>query len=117
MPNQLKALTPNAWIAVTLFEGTGLNQYHSLSNRFFDYIMAGVPQVCVGYPEYKAINDEYQIACLINDTDVETIAAALNKLLSDNVLHTYLAGNCIEARKYLQWQEEEKKLEAFYNTL
>lgn len=117
LPAGLKRITPTAHVAVTLFEGTGLNQYYSLGNRFFDYIMACVPQVCVNYPEYKAINDIYNIALLIDDTNTETIAAALNKLLADDVLYTLLADNCKLARKHLQWQAEEKRLAAFYNSL
>lgn len=117
LPAELKNITPTAHVAVTLFESTGLNQYYSLGNRFFDYIMAGVPQVCVNYPEYKAINDVYNVATLINSTSAETIAAALNKLLADDVLYTLLADNCKLARKHLQWQAEEKQLAAFYNNL
>lgn len=117
LPAELKKITPTARVAVTLFESTGLNQYYSLGNRFFDYIMAGVPQVCVNYPEYKAINDVYNVALLIDDTNTETIATALNKLLADDVLYTLLANNCKLARKQLQWQVEETRLIAFYNNL
>ncbi len=117
LPADLKKLTPQAHVAVTLFEHTGLNQYYSLGNRFFDYIMAGVPQVCVDYPEYKAVNNSYNVAYLIPNTTVTTIAAALNKLLNDDVVHNYLAANCIEARKHLHWQSEANKLVEFYNRL
>ncbi len=116
-PNELKGLTPSAHIAVTLFEKTGLNQYYSLSNRFFDYIMACVPQVCVNYPEYKTINDEYNIALMIDDTQEETIAAALNKLLNDDVLHEQLRQNCVIAREKLNWEKEEIKLVELYDHL
>lgn len=114
VPNELKHITPAAYIAVTLFEQTGLNQYYSLSNRFFDYIMAGVPQVCVNYPEYKAINDKYYVAIMIDDTREETIAAALNKLLENKQLHEQLRKNCVIAREELNWENEEKKLIEFY---
>jgi glycosyltransferase involved in cell wall biosynthesis len=117
LPEDLKKLTPQAHVAVTLFEHTGLNQYYSLGNRFFDYIMAGVPQVCVDYPEYRAINNNYNVAYLIPDTTVTTIAAALNKLLNDDVVHKYIAANCIEAREHLHWQSEANKLVKFYNGL
>jgi len=86
-----------------------MNQYNSLSNRFFDYIMAGVPQVCVNYPEYKAINDQYKIALMIDDTKSETIATALNTILSDDVLYLQLQQNCIKARQELNWGSEEKR--------
>ena len=33
-----------------------------------------VVQVCVNYPEYKLINDQYNVALMIGDTMSETIA-------------------------------------------
>jgi glycosyltransferase involved in cell wall biosynthesis len=116
-PPELAALTPTAYVAVTLFENVGLNQFHSLANRFFDYIMAGVPQVCVGYPEYEAINDKYGVAYMVYDTSSETIAKALNNLLSDGVLYQKLKENCLKAREVLNWQLEEKRLLGFYHNL
>ena len=117
IPQELKQITPQAYIAVTLFEQTGLNQFYSLSNRFFDYIMAAVPQVCVNYPEYKTINDAHNIALMIDSTSIETIAGALNKLLNDHSLHEHLHQNCVIARNRLNWQEEEKVLIDFYKRI
>ncbi|TKK66730.1 glycosyltransferase family 4 protein [Ilyomonas limi] len=116
-PDELKKITPTATIAIMLFEQTGLNQYHSLANRFFDYIMAGVPQVCINYPEYKAINDIYGVAYMIEDTKPETIADAFTTLLNDKALYQKLKANCLKARKVLNWESEEKKLIAFYKKL
>ena len=113
-PPLLKTITPTATVAVTIFEQTGLNQYYSLSNRFFDYIMSAVPQVCVNYPEYKQINDEHNVALMIGDTSINTIAGALNKLLTDSVLYDELKRNCIKAREIFNWQQEEKTLLLFY---
>ncbi len=113
-PDELKKITPTATVAITLFENTGLNQYQSLANRFFDYVMAGVPQVCVGYPEYEAINDQYGIAYLIYNTNEDTISTALNNLLSDRVLYENLVNNCMKAREKLHWGNEESTLIEFY---
>jgi len=114
-PIELNQLTPTALFGLTLFERTGLNQYYSLSNRFFDYIMAGIPQICVGYPEYKLINDEYNIALLINDVDETTLVQSINLLLNDKELYTQLQQNCLKARESLHWENEEKKLIFFWN--
>ena len=116
-PTDLAVLTPKAHVAVMLFENTGLNQYYSLANRFFDYIMAGVPQVCVDFPEYRAINDLYKIAYMIPDTHSKTIANALNNLLADAVLYDNLKENCLKAREFLSWEHEEKVLLSFYKSL
>ncbi len=116
-PIKLRALTQNAYIGITLFEKIGINQYYSLANRFFDYMMAGTPQICVNYPMYQAINESNGFAYLIPDTHPLTIGDALNKLLEDNVLYADLRENCLKARETLNWEIESKKLVEFYNNL
>jgi glycosyltransferase involved in cell wall biosynthesis len=117
LPADLATITRQAYIGLTLFEAEGMNQYHSLANRFFDYIMAGTPQVCVNYPAYAAINSDHNVAVLIADTRADTIAEALNHLLENEVLHESLQKNCLEARKTLNWEAEEQVLLRFYKTL
>ena len=116
-PKELRNITSTAYAGITLFENNGLSNYYSLANRFFDYIQAGVPQVCVNYPAYKEINQTYDIALLISDTSEHSIADGLNLLLQDSVLYRRLKENCIKAREVLNWQEEEKKLITFYQNI
>jgi len=47
----------------------------------------------------------------------ETLTVAINKLLDDEALYKRLKQNCITARKVLNWQNEEKKLIAFYKKI
>ncbi|RXK59011.1 glycosyltransferase [Lacibacter luteus] len=116
-PAELKNITSTAYAGITLFENNGLSNYLSLANRFFDYIQAGVPQLCVDYPAYRNINNQFETALLIPDTSEETIAKGLNKLLSDPVLYARLKANCQKAAVVLNWQEEEKRLINFYKKL
>ncbi len=116
-PIELQQLTPQCHIGVMLFEPTGLNQYYSLANRFFDYMMAGIPQVCVNYPEYAVILEQYPFAYLIEDTQPHTIASALNKLLTDHVLYQHIEANALAARSVLHWGEEEKTLLQFWKDI
>ena len=113
-PGELPIYAAKAMVGVNLVEAKGLNQYYSLANKFFDYIHAGLPQVCMNYPEYKRINDLYPVALLINDLKPETIARAINNLLTNDVLYKQLQENCLKARAFLNWQQEEKKLLDIY---
>jgi glycosyltransferase involved in cell wall biosynthesis len=113
-PAELKNYTRGATIGITLFENNGLSNYYSLANRFFDYIQAGIPQVCVDYPAYQQINGQFKVAILISDLSPESVAAALNKLIKDPDQYRALQSACLDARKIYNWQEEEKKLLAFY---
>ncbi|MEP6677221.1 MAG: glycosyltransferase [Ferruginibacter sp.] len=116
-PDELRNFTINAYIGVTLFENNGISNYYSLANRFFDYLHAAVPQVCVDFPVYKEINNLHGIAVLIPDNSVERIAAALNELLSNDILYHELQQHCLKAREILNWQEEERRLVLFYSNL
>jgi glycosyltransferase involved in cell wall biosynthesis len=116
-PDVLKERTAQAYIAINPFEKTGLNQYLSLSNKFFDYIHAGLPQVTMNYPEYRRINDQYKIADLIDDLNPETIAKGISNLLDDEELYLQLKKNCSIAKQDLNWQNEKGKLLNFYHQL
>jgi glycosyltransferase involved in cell wall biosynthesis len=116
-PAELKLITRSAGIGITLFDDTGISNYYSLANRFFDYIHAGIPQLCSDYPAYKEINNLYEVAVLLKNLDAESIAQQLNELLNNEILYKRLAAACQQARQMLNWQQEEKKLIAFYKQL
>jgi len=116
-PADLKKMTAGACIAVNPFQRNGLNQYFSLANKFFDYIHAGIPQVTMNYPEYKRVNDIYEVGILVDEPVADSFSQALNKLLASPVLYDRLKDNCIKAREQLNWQQEEKKLTAFYKKI
>jgi len=117
LPNELRTITEQAYIGITLFEDNGLSNYYSLANRFFDYIHAGIPQLCVDYPAYQEINDRSPVALLIKDISAENIATQLNNLLNDDILYNTLQQNCLKAREIYNWQQEEKKILSFYHQL
>ncbi len=116
-PADLYSYTANAWLGVTLFENTGLSNYYSLANRFFDYIQAGVPQICVDYPAYREINKKYEVAVLLTDLSSGSISAAINALARDAGGYGRLQQNCARARVELNWEHEVPKLLDFYQRI
>jgi glycosyltransferase involved in cell wall biosynthesis len=116
-PDELRNITRKAYAGVTLFDDAGKSNYYSLANRFFDYLQAGIPQLCVGYPVYEQINNQYPIALLVNDTSSNNLTMQLNNLLNNGVLYNSLKDGCSKARLVYNWQQEEKKLLDFYEKL
>jgi len=117
LPDDLKQITHSAWCGITLFDRRGKSNYFSLANRFFDYIQAGIPQLGVGYPAYKEINNWHPIAVLISEPGIREIADGLNQLLNNTDLYYTLVDNCKQARLRYNWQEEEKGLIRFYQQI
>lgn len=116
-PGDLKSITEQAYIGINLVENTGLSNYLSLANKFFDYIQAGIPQLSPGYPAYKAVNDEQEVAVLITDMSAKNIAQQLNNLLGNELLYQKLQANCIQAKAVYNWQNEEKILLNLYRKI
>jgi glycosyltransferase involved in cell wall biosynthesis len=109
LPEELPYFTQKASITCNLLEHRGESYYYSLANKFFDYIHAGIPQVCANFPEYEAINKEYEVAILV-PSEVEAIAKAINNLLEDKELQIRLQNNCILASQVYNLQNESQKL-------
>jgi glycosyltransferase involved in cell wall biosynthesis len=117
LPTELAVVTADAYIGLNLVENTGLNQYYSLANKFFDYMHQAVPQVTMAFPEYERINQQFEVAVLIDDLSEQNIANAVNHLLDDTEHYGQLQQNCIRAREVYCWQQEAVKLLQFYQQL
>jgi glycosyltransferase involved in cell wall biosynthesis len=115
LPADLREVTRHAALGVMLLENQGLSYYYSLANKFFDYLHAGIPQLVVDFPEYRALNEQYDVAEMVPNLQPTTLAAALNRLLRDEpARYQHLAENCRRARPALSWQHEETKLLELY---
>lgn len=116
-PEQLRQYTARAWIGLNLLENRGLSYFYSLSNKFFDYLHAGIPQIAMDFPEYRAINDQTEVAVLIASPDPALISRAINALLEDPVSYEQLRQNCFGARRLYCWENVEPDLLAFYQKI
>ncbi len=109
-PAELPRYTRGAAVGITLFEARSKSNLYSLANRFFDYMHACVPQLAGAYPEYEAINNQFEIALLLPRITPESIAEGLNRLLEDTAYADRLRHNCLAAREVYNWQAEEARL-------
>lgn len=113
-PLELKKVTEKAYIGLNLLENNSLNYYYSLANKFFDYIQAEIPQICMNFPEYKILNKEYEVALLVKNLDKQILVKAIKNLDNEN-FYTSLKNNCRKAKNIYNWENEEKKLITIYN--
>lgn len=112
-PVQLKEITRNAYLGINVSENLGLSYYYSLNNKCFDYMHAGLPAVTNDFPEYRSINDKFEIMLLVQPQKDELLKA-IQKALTDKVLYQKLKANCVAAAAYYNWEKEEEKLLRFY---
>lgn len=116
-PADLWTVTQQARFGIALAECEGLNQWQALPNKFLEYVHAGLPQVAMNFPEYRKINQEYEVAVLTDDLSPATVAATINRSVADEGLWTRLHNNALKAREVLCWQREERVLLRFYESV
>lgn len=113
-PQELRELTPQAYIGLNLLENKGLSYYYSLANKAFDYLQAGVPAIHMDFPEYARLQAEHPAFLLLEELSADALAQQLRRLLEDEGLYAQLQQACMQAADELHWEGEEKKLLAFW---
>lgn len=114
-PISLQTITQEAFIGLNLLENTSLNYYYySLANKFFDYIQAEIPQICMNFSEYKTLNKENEVAVLVKNLDKASLLKAI-KTLQDESFYKQIQSNCKKAKKEYVWEGEEVGLIEIYS--
>jgi glycosyltransferase involved in cell wall biosynthesis len=109
-PQDLKNITQKAWLGLNLLENNGLSYYYSLANKFFDYVQAQVPSLCIDFPEYQKLNADFEVSVLISDISPLEIAKKIVFLRENEDFYQKLKSNCSQASEVWVWENEEKVL-------
>jgi len=112
-PEALWEETQKAHLGLNVLEHRGQSYFYSLSNKCFDYIQAGIPQLCSEFPEYVHLNDRWN-AITFAKPEVKDIESKVKLLINDRDLYKRLSDNAEIASKQLHWSNEEEKLKEIY---
>ena len=111
-PEELKELTPNATIGMSLEEDLGLNYRYALPNKIFDYLHANVPVIVADLPEMRNLIKKHPIGEILIERTPKTLAKTIINMTSisyEKELKT--------AKKELNWSEEKEKLISIFSKL
>jgi glycosyltransferase involved in cell wall biosynthesis len=96
---------------------TNTNHLHTVSNKIFDYINAGLPVIMSNVKEHVYLNNKHKFGIVIDDLDPEHIATAIMELRNNRILYDRLASNAVKASRELNWEVESRKLVELYSKL
>ena len=108
-PDEARQILKQAWAGINLLTDEGLSYRYSLANKFFDYVHAEIPQICINFPEYKLLMEEFEVGVLCS-LKAESILAA-SQIVSMPEKQSHFRKQAKEAKRVWNWQEESKKLE------
>ncbi len=114
-PSQIPEYLSSADVGlVPTWNKKNLSYWYALDNKLFEYIHAGIPVLATKQPEYANIVETYDCGVCVNP---DTKNAYLNGF--ETILNHYdhFQTQAKKAAKQLNWENEQKKLVALYDTL
>ncbi len=116
-PEELPALTDQAWLGLNLLDAVSPSYYYSLANKALDYLQSGLPSLQMNFPEYRHIQEQYGCYVLLNELTADTIVTAVRRLSSQPRTYEALQSACLRAAEDLCWEREEEVLLALWQKL
>ncbi|MEY1640035.1 glycosyltransferase [Tenuifilum osseticum] len=116
-PENLRLVTPTAWLGLSLEEDMGLNYRYALPNKLFDYLAAHVPVLVSDLPEMKRVVEEYGIGIVAQSRKPIDLANQIADFFEDKEGYEITLKNVKKAAEKLCWQNEEPRLLNLINSL
>lgn len=113
----LHLYTRNAYLGFQVLNNTCFNHYSAASNKLFEYMMAGVPVVGCSFPEIKQVILKEKMGILVDSSNPESIANAVNYLVDNKDVWLEFRENALKSRLRYCWEEEQTNLLKIYNSL
>lgn len=111
----LPAYTVGADAGLVTYAETPRNNYLCAPNKLFEYCMAGVPVIGCAFPEVTRVMDVYPIGERFEDSNPETIAAAIDRLLGDPERLARAREATLVVREKFHWDAAAPELDRLYD--
>jgi glycosyltransferase involved in cell wall biosynthesis len=114
---KLLPLISQADIGLSIIEPDCINRTYALPNKFFEFIMAGVPVLVSHIPTLSSYVERYNIGRIVDPFDIEQIRQTLREMISDKKGRLVWKENCKIAARELNWENESIKMRSIYQEL
>ena len=113
-PEELQAPLRTADLGLNLLENKGLSYYYSLANKTFDYIQAELPALHMDFPEYKALQADWDCFYLLDKLEPKHIAGQISQIRVETKDYKYKKEQCRLAKNVFHWESEAQKVIDIY---
>ncbi|MGQ1948004.1 glycosyltransferase [Geofilum sp. OHC36d9] len=112
---ELPKYAAQAHVGLCLLQNLGLNYYHSLPNRLFDYPMLGLPILASDFPDIHDFIEQYETGLLTSSMVPSELAAIIRRICEDDKLRERIGEKMMVASSMLSWENEVKQLNTIFH--
>lgn len=112
-PEEIMRYTEGCDIGISLIENIGLSYYYCLPNKFFEYILSGIPVIASDFPDMSFYINKTQCGWIAKP-EKEAFVKVLNEIKLEDVI--LKKKNCTGLNSTLGWHNEEKSLIPIYRS-
>ena len=113
-PQEILKYTGSCDVGIHLPQNTCLSYYYSLPNKFFEYIVSGLPVIVSDFPEMAKIVDR-EICGWKVAPDKKAVMELIESISRENIEEIKI--NVLRNRDTYVWENKEKRLLGAYNDL
>ncbi|HHG83173.1 MAG TPA: glycosyltransferase [Bacteroidetes bacterium] len=109
---ELKVITAQADLGLSLEEDRGASYHYALPNKLFDYLQAGLPVLVADLPEMRNVVEKYVVGEILPGAarNAKDLALKIRNICEDEAYWEKLHQASIQAGAELCWENEQKRL-------
>ncbi|RJP71115.1 MAG: glycosyltransferase family 1 protein [Candidatus Abyssobacteria bacterium SURF_17] len=115
--DEMIAHARGADVGMCLTQNISIHYYTTLSNKFFDYFLAGLPVIASDFPVMSRLIEHYEVGKVVDPSDPKDINLKLNEMFADSRKYDAMRRNCLSLIEENNWERESKKLVEMYSSL
>ena len=112
-PSEVLEYTSSADYGIAYIDNPSLNDQYCLPNKFFEYIMAGLPVLVNDAPEMKRFVKEFNIGEVLTELTTDSLQTALGSITSQDSQD--LAANLRRVAEACSWEKQASKMMDSYD--
>lgn len=115
---ELLQWTASADVGITILPPDySLNVRTCLPNKFFEYVMAGLPVLSSAVPAIAGVIKEYDIGRIMPSLAPQDVGAAINAMMEDGDALERMRQNTAKAARECCWQKDSARLIGLYRKI
>jgi len=114
-PEKVLTYTASADFGFFFASDSCLNTRYSMPNKMFEYLMAGIGQICPDLPDMREFIDKHEVGVVLKDRSVQGIKDAMNRAIAMD--REKLSARIDVTRRDYCWETQEVVLFEIYDEL